>query len=190
MDSFERNALQAKVVSELRSATPDESVGSVESSGINSIVSEQDAFLEQSLSYTVLDFMVLAQAKAVNQEVPYSQAQLQAEKNYADYLKSGSPPLRHLHGETVKEMFVSPNSIKALQVALTITKMENEIGGPPYGPKGPNNRRPGLVAWMTANLNKYPITIHNSPVPISELPKYLPAMMYSHHILKCSKRSF
>ncbi len=177
MNSFEITALEPEMLKAMRSATAGESVSSVETSVINSFVANEDTYLNEALSNTVLDMMLLSYGRATNSEVSYAQAQAQAEKNWAEYVKSGSPPLTLLHGQTAKDQFDSPTAVKALQDLLTITNMRNKIGGPPYGPKGANNQRPGLVAWMTANLNKYPITIHNSPVPISELPNYLPATM-------------
>lgn len=177
MNSFEFTALEPKMLSAMQSAGAGESVGSMESSVIDSIVAQQDTYLNESLSNTVLDMMLLAEARAANNEVPYAQASSQAQANYAAYLKAGSPPLRLLHGKTPKGQFVSSGAIKALQDGLTITKMRNQIGGPQYGPKGQNNQRPGLVVWMAANLGKFPITITNSPVPAAELPKYLPATM-------------
>ncbi len=177
MNSFETTALEQETFKAAKAAPKGENASSIATSVLNSLVANQDAYLNEALSNTVLDMMLLAYGRATNSEVPYAQAQAQAEKNWANYVKSGSPPLRQLHGETPKELFDSPNAIKALQDVLTLTNMRNKIGGPPYGAQGSNNQRPGLVAWMTANLNKYPITIHNSPVPISELPKYLPATM-------------
>ncbi len=177
MNSFEITALEPEMLKAMRSATVGENISSVETPVINSLVANEDTYLNEALSNTVLDMMLLSYGRATNSEVSYAQAQAQAEKNWAEYVKSGSPPLTLLHGQTAKDQFDSPTAVKALQDGLTITNMRNEIGGPQYGPKGQNNQRPGLVAWMIANLNKYPITIHNSPVPISELPNYLPATM-------------
>ena len=177
MNSFEMTVLEPKMLKAMQTAPTGESISSVETSVVNSFVANQGTYLNEALSNTVLDMMLLSYAKETGSEVPYAQAQAQADKNWAEYVKSGSPPLRLLHGQTAKAQFDSPAAVRALQDGLTITKMRNQLGGPQYGPQGQNNQRPGLVAWMVANLNKYPITIHNSPVPISELPKYLPAMM-------------
>ena len=177
ISSFEITELEPKMLKAMQAAPAGESISSVETSVIDSIARNDGTYLDEALSNTVLDMMLLSHAKATNSEVSYAHAQAQADKNWAEYVKSGSPPLRLLHGQTAKAQFDSPAAVRALQDGLTITKMRNQIGGPQYGSKGQNYQRPGFVAWMTANLNKYPITIHNNPVPISELPKYLPAMM-------------
>ena len=177
MNSFEITVLEPKMLKAMQTAPAGESISKVETSVINSIIGNDGTYLDEALSNTVLDMMLLSYAKATGREVPYAQAQAQADKNWAEYVKSGSPPLRLMNGKTAKDQFDSPAAVRALQDGLTIAKMRNQIGGPQYGSQGQNNQRPAFVAWMTANLNKYHVTIHNSPVPISELPKYLPAMM-------------
>lgn len=128
MNSFETTALEQETFKAAKASPEGESASSVAASVLNSLVSNQDAYLNEALSNTVLDMMLLAYGRATNSEVPYAQAQAQAEKNWANYVKSGSPPLRLLHGETRKEFFDSPNAIKALQDLLTLTNMRNKIG--------------------------------------------------------------
>ncbi|NNN13603.1 MAG: hypothetical protein HKL81_07655 [Acidimicrobiaceae bacterium] len=176
--AYEVNALLAHLSNTLRPASANQNVGSVVTAAVSSIVANRTTYLDEALATKVLDSMLLAQAKATNSVVPYAQAKAQAEANYSGYLKQGSPPLHLLGGQTAKESFVSPNAITGLQDALTIMQMEVKIAGQLYGANGGiNNRRSALAAWMAGHLAIAPITLSNSPVSLSQLPTYLPAVM-------------